>query len=98
MLLLTAYVECGPENRDALRAAAAVLAASTREEAGCIEYNFYENTEEPGRFVFVELWRDNAALEAHFAAPHLADFVRVSAPLLTGRHGTVYEVDEGRKL
>ena len=98
MLLLTAFIECADSDRDALRAAAAMCAAETRKENGCIEYRFYEDTEQPGKFVFVERWRDQDALSTHFASPHLGKFVAATAPLLTARSGVVYEVDAGREL
>jgi quinol monooxygenase YgiN len=98
MLLLTAFLECDSADRDTLRAAAAVCAAETRREDGCLEYRFYEDTEQPGKFVFVERWRDQDALDSHLASLHLKTFVQVAAPLLTGRRGVLYEVDEGRAL
>ena len=98
MLLLTAFVECGPADRETLRAAAAACAVETRREDGCLEYRFYEDTEQPGKFVFVERWRDQDALSGHLASPHLKTFVEVTASLLTGRRGVLYEVDEGRAL
>jgi quinol monooxygenase YgiN len=98
VLLLTAFLECSPGDREALRAAAATCAAETRREDGCLEYRFYEDTELPGEFAFVERWRDQHALSAHFASPHLARFQQVTAPLLTGRRGVLYEVDEGQVL
>jgi quinol monooxygenase YgiN len=73
-------------------------AAETRREDGCLEYRFYENTEHPGKFVFVERWRDQQALDGHFSSSHLAAFQQASAPLLTGRRGVLYEVDEGKEL
>jgi quinol monooxygenase YgiN len=98
MLLLTAFIECAAGDREALRAAAAACAAETRREDGCLEYRFYEDTEQPGKFVFVERWRDQQALDGHFSSSHLAAFQQASAPLLTGRRGVLYEVGEGKEL
>lgn len=98
MLLLTAFIECSAPNREKLIEAAATCAAATRREDGCLEYRFYEDTEQVGKFVFVEPWRDQSALDAHFASPHLGLFVEISAPLLTGRRGTLYEVESGTEL
>ncbi|MEU3721927.1 putative quinol monooxygenase [Streptomyces sp. NPDC031705] len=46
----------------------------TRQEPGCLEYHFHEDREEPGVFVFYEVWRSRADLDAHLALPHLRDF------------------------
>ena len=48
--------------------------AATRAEAGCIAYGFYEDVTEPGTFRLYEEWADEAALDAHMAAPHMAEF------------------------
>jgi quinol monooxygenase YgiN len=44
-------------------------AAAARAEDGCLHYEFAESVEDPGRFVLVEEWRDQAALDAHFRSP-----------------------------
>ncbi len=98
MLLLTAFLECESADRETLGAAAAACAAETRREDGCLEYRFYEDTEQPGKFVFVERWRDQEVLDSHFSSPHLKTFVQATASLLTSRRGVLYEVDEGRAL
>ncbi|MEU2394635.1 putative quinol monooxygenase [Streptomyces sp. NPDC007369] len=46
----------------------------TRQEPGCLEYHFHEDREEPGVFVFYEVWRSQSDLEVHLALPHLRDF------------------------
>jgi len=52
------------------------VAAASREEAGCIEYRVFEDTEQPNRFVFVEEWADEEALQKHFRTPHIAEFMQ----------------------
>ena len=98
VILLTAYIECAPADRETLIEAATTCAVATRKEDGCFEYRFYEDTEQPGKFVFVERWRDQAALDVHFSSPHLAIFQEISDPLLTGRRGMIYEVSGGTEL
>lgn len=56
----------------------AMLAAS-RAEDGCIVYSYAEDVAEPGLIRVFEAWRDQAAIEAHFTAPHMADW-RASWP------------------
>ena len=98
MLLLTAFLECAEENRETLRSAAAACAKQTREEPGCLEYRFYEDIENPGKFVFVERWRDEHALDAHLASPHLSVFQQASEPLVNQRSGVLYTIGESRTL
>ncbi len=49
----------------------AMLEAS-RAEDGCVQYSYAEDVAEPGLIRVFEAWRDQAALDAHFAKPHLA--------------------------
>ncbi|MGB3771631.1 MAG: putative quinol monooxygenase [Rhodococcus sp. (in: high G+C Gram-positive bacteria)] len=58
------------------------LAEKTREEDGCIEYHVFTSNAAPDTIVTTELWRDQAALDAHMASPHMADIMgRHSAKL-----------------
>lgn len=47
----------------------------TRKERGCRRYQGHQSVEDPHRFVFYELYDDQAALDAHRASPHYAKFV-----------------------
>ncbi len=53
------------------------LTAPTRAEAGSMAYDLYQSVKEPAQFMRIEVWRDEAALEAHKMTPHLkASFER----------------------
>lgn len=45
--------------------------ASSRAEAGCIEYTYGIDVVEPQKFRVLEYWESWEALEAHGKAPHL---------------------------
>jgi len=47
------------------------LAAPTRAEAGCVNYDLYQSEEARHEFMRHEVWASAAALEAHKKAPHL---------------------------
>jgi quinol monooxygenase YgiN len=40
--------------------------ARSREEPGCLAYDFAEVVGDPGRYMVVQEWHDAAAMEAHF--------------------------------
>jgi quinol monooxygenase YgiN len=40
-----------------------------RSEPGCVAYAFAEVVRDPGHYVIAQEWRDEAALEAHYASP-----------------------------
>ncbi|GJG96906.1 putative quinol monooxygenase [Cupriavidus pauculus] len=55
-------------------------------EPGCLGYEVFRNTDEPGSLLLLERYRDNAAIEAHRQAPHYRELVveRI-IPLLSDR-------------
>ncbi|MCR5238359.1 MAG: antibiotic biosynthesis monooxygenase [Lachnospiraceae bacterium] len=47
----------------------------TREEEGNISYTLYADRDNPGEYVLIEEWQDQASLEAHFKTPHFTGIV-----------------------
>lgn len=64
-----------PEILDTIRPAIAELARMTRKEEGCITFRVMEKAEQPGTFYLWESWKNKAALDAHFSAPHTLEFL-----------------------
>lgn len=85
-------------DREAIHAALPEVIASTRAEDGCEEYGCYEDTQSPGRYVFVECWRDKMALDSHLATPHMAAWMRVVGPKMRSARGVLYEVSSSTEL
>jgi quinol monooxygenase YgiN len=98
MLVLTAFIEVLPTDRPPILAALTAVVAATRAEDGCEEYGCYEDTQQPGRFVFVERWRDKAALDRHLATPHMADWMEAAGPKLKAARGFLYDVTSCTEL
>ena len=48
------------------------MLTGTRAEDGCLAYSYAVDVQDPGLIRVFEAWRDQAALDAHFAAPHMA--------------------------
>ncbi len=74
MLILSGTVKMQPQDIAAIRDATLVMIAATRAEEGCIEYEFSEVIGEPGTMRIFERWESVDALQAHFAAPHMAEW------------------------
>ena len=55
--------------------AAKAMMAETRKEDGCISYNYGVSVVDPATLVILERWRDQAAVDFHFATPHMATFL-----------------------
>ena len=65
-----------------LRAVLQELLGPSRQEAGCVSYELFQNEDDPLEFVTVEQWSDQAAADAHLATPHLATAVTLASELL----------------
>jgi quinol monooxygenase YgiN len=68
--------------RDEVRALMRRTQASVREQPGCISYAFTETLDDPGHFVVVQRWRDQAAVEEHYASRAFADYQEKITELL----------------
>ena len=66
-----------PENFDGLKPHLEAVIAATRKEDGCLVYSYGEDVEDPGLIRVFELWRDQAALDAHFKAAHMIAWQKV---------------------
>ena len=76
MLVIAGHIRLDPAKREAAVAAARAVTEATRREAGCISYGFSADLSDPGLFYVFEEWESQAALDAHFKTPHMADFQR----------------------
>ena len=82
MVYIIAYLSAHPGKGSEVVSLAAPLIEATRREAGCITYELFCKPADPDTLVFVETWKDKAAVEAHFAQPHLKAFQAAMADLL----------------
>ena len=73
-IVIAASVEIQPDKVEQFRQFAEGLVSNSRAEAGNISYTMYEDVKEKNKFFFFEEWKDQAAVDAHFAAPHFKDF------------------------
>jgi quinol monooxygenase YgiN len=71
-LVVVARLQGRPDCREAVGAILASAAAASRCDDGCLAYSFTRDVEDPDRYLSVEHWRDQAALDGHLASAHLA--------------------------
>jgi quinol monooxygenase YgiN len=83
MIHVLAIITAKPGQREQILEAARANIPNVKAEDGCIEYSLATDAEGmgsfqtkfgPDTFVFIEKWRDPAALKAHAAAPHMAAY------------------------
>lgn len=58
------------------------LADATRQEHGCIEYGFYQDSERPNTVISFERWVDMAAEDSHWETPHLKNAMTAMGEIL----------------
>ncbi|MFZ3237823.1 MAG: putative quinol monooxygenase [Stellaceae bacterium] len=73
MLAMWVKVRVKPDMRERFLKAIEVDAlGSERDEPGCLRFNVLQDGQDQNVYYFYEVYRDEAALEAHRAAPHYA--------------------------
>ena len=98
MVLLTAFIEVLPKDREAIHSALADVITSTRAEEGCEEYGCYEDTQRPGCYVFVERWRNQGCPDRHLATSHMAAWMSIAGAKMTSARGFLYNVASTTEL
>jgi len=63
--------------------------ARTR-EPGCIRFDVSQREDDPGQWLFYEVYKDSAAFEAHRATPHFAAYQQVADRALLSKTLTRY--------
>jgi autoinducer 2-degrading protein len=84
MLAMWVKVRIKPDQRKKFLDAIEVDAlGSERDEPGCLRFNVLQDEKDPNVYYFLEIYKDQAALEAHRTMPHYATW-RAAADTLDG--------------
>jgi len=75
MLIVIAEAEVPEGSRAGMIAAGTAMITASRQEAGCLGYDYAWDIIEPNVMRIRELWTDEAALRFHFQTPHMAAFL-----------------------
>jgi len=70
-VVIVGSVRLPPERLNEARPHMAAMVAASRAEDGCLAYAYAEDILEPGLIRVSEVWRDQAALDAHAQSPHI---------------------------
>ena len=73
---IVAILAVKPAQRAELLAVFRDLVAKSRAEAGNLRYDLHQDLQNENRFVFVETWQDQAAVDSHNASGHFQGFVQ----------------------
>ena len=98
MIIVHGTIPLRPDCRERAIELAREMAAATREEIGCISYDFYVGLSDPNTLMLFQEWESMEALMGHFQTDHMDVFLRelpevVSGEITTRRYA-VQSVDE----
>lgn len=91
-LIVNGTITIDPSRRDHLIQAAIVMQEASNREPGCLHYVFTADLVRSDVIHIAEKWASQQALDEHFATPHMADFGRAIAGVVTGASVVKYEV------
>jgi quinol monooxygenase YgiN len=77
MIVITAKFRVLPEHADRWVEIAEEFTTATRQEAGCLWFEWSRSVEDPTEYVLVEAFRDDEAGAAHVRSAHFADAQQV---------------------
>src|SRR5258705_5187447 len=60
--------------RDEVRELMRSTQERSRQEPGCLYYEFAETLDDPGHFLIVQRWRDQEVLDEHYRSQAFADY------------------------
>jgi quinol monooxygenase YgiN len=81
MILVLASFRIATPALDRARSLIPAVVTTTRAEAGCLAYDVAEDVLAPGLFRVSERWDSRDALNAHLAAPHMAEWGKARAEM-----------------
>jgi quinol monooxygenase YgiN len=84
VLIVIGSARALPGRRADLVSAARAVTSQTRGDEGCESYGFYADLADEDVILSVEVWRDQAALDAHMDHPHTQEFLAAAGPLIDG--------------
>jgi quinol monooxygenase YgiN len=94
-VVVIAHWDTTDADLDTVLAQIAVLRPLSLAEPGCVDYQAFQNADEPTSLVIVERYRDGDAQLAHANSPHYQEYVvKRIRPLLTGRQVEILRVRE----
>ena len=82
MHYVLARITVKPEVAELAKSILVDLAIKSRQEAGCMGYELYQQAGAPHVFQTVEQWRDKADADAHMETLHVGAALAAAGPLL----------------
>ena len=76
MIVIGGSIRIDPAKLDEAVGVAQKMMAETKQEPGCVQYNFSLDLADKGLVWIFEEWESEDALSKHFETPHMAEFMQ----------------------
>jgi quinol monooxygenase YgiN len=86
-VVVVTHVDVPPPKKDDCIAALKALVTDSRKEAGSVRYDIFQQSSRPNHFSVVEIWKNQAAYDAHITSAHTKKF----RDQLTPMTGALYD-------
>ena len=74
-LTIVANIKARADKIDLVKTELEKLIATTRDEAGCIQYDLHQDNDHPEHFLFFENWESRELWQTHMGAAHLQEYL-----------------------
>ncbi len=102
MIIVHGTIPVRPDCREEALSLARRMADATRDEIGCISYDFYIGLADPNTLMLFQEWESMEALMGHFQTEHMDEFLKVLPSVVAGEITTkryaVQSVDENQSV
>lgn len=98
MIYVIATLTIKPGSRDAVLKAAKPNIEGTRQEPGCVRYDFNLDADNPNQLVVVEKWKTREDLTLHMTRPHMLTWREAGGPYITDRSVEIIHPEKVEKL
>ncbi len=98
MLAIIVHFEAKPDQIDAFKRE--IIAHATRcieREPGCLQFDVVQDPKNPAHFAVYEVYKDQAAVDAHRATPYMAETGKIIPTLVTKRELHLLDLVAGGK-
>lgn len=92
MLAVVVTIEALPGKADDLVAALEANARGSREEPGCLKWEWSRHIEDSNRFAIYEVYTDKDAFAAHKQSDHFAAWVEAGLPCIAEKVAGQYDL------
>lgn len=98
MIIVHGTIPIRPDCREQALKLARGMTEASRNEPGCISYDFYVGLSDPNTLMLFQEWESMESLMRHFQTTHMEEFLRVLPTVVSGeivtRRYAVQSVDD----